>query len=241
MQGLLVEARDRLITFATSEWLELAPDLVRGLERRLRRLAPGVSIGDELPPPRASTSQLLVPVPATSQSSAASSPVVAPPMSTTPSASSGNTGPLTQASDDGPTARPSRPPPRAAYRRARFSSPDDAPLPPTAATFAPRVTLPALADPAPREPSSSLVPGPAPPAAASDPGPPSASSRTSKKRPASPRSPKSKWRSCQRCRAIKKRCTRVAGSAICVLCQSTGSECVPSTSASFVFRSLPVV
>ncbi|KAF8489660.1 hypothetical protein F5888DRAFT_1808693 [Russula emetica] len=96
VQGLLVEARNRLITFATSEWLELAPDLVRGLERRLHRLAPGVSIGDKLPPPCTSTSQLVVPVPATSQSSAASSPVVALPMSTMPSASSGNTGPLTQ-------------------------------------------------------------------------------------------------------------------------------------------------
>ena len=213
-------------------------------------LAPGVSIGDELPPPRASTSQLVVPVPATSQSSAASSlrgrsADVYP----RPSASLGNTGLLTQASNDGPTARPSRVLCLGLrYRRARFSSPDDAPFATYGCDFraSKRLRCSALADPAPREPSSSLaVPGPAPPAAASGSWPslPPLPRVLSRSVPASPRSPKSKWRilpalpgyqevvhACRGLRYLRSVSEHKFGNAF------------PLTSASFVFFcSLPVV
>ena len=235
MQGLLVEARDRLITFATSEWLELAPDLVRGLRQRLpSRLAPGVSIGDELPLPARFDL-------ATLSCCSGHLAVVRRPSPRGRSADVyhalcqfGKHWPACQASDDG------------AYRTALSSSAsgcvssgalflsDDAPLPPTAATFAPPVALPlprpvqllgsrrppsfgsrascglhgilALLPPLPRFQEAACIP--------------SLSEVEVEVLPAAA--------------GLSEAVPRVAGSAICVLCQSTGSECVPSTSASFV-------
>ena len=50
MRELLERVRSEMITFATAEWVDLAPDVVDGLEDTVRELQPGVTLGMAYPP-----------------------------------------------------------------------------------------------------------------------------------------------------------------------------------------------
>ena len=51
MRDLLERVRSELIPFSTAEWVDLAPDVVAGLEDTVRELQPGVTLGMAFPPP----------------------------------------------------------------------------------------------------------------------------------------------------------------------------------------------
>lgn len=50
VQDLLDRVRTEMITFATAEWVNLAPDVVSGLEDTVRELQPGITLGAAFPP-----------------------------------------------------------------------------------------------------------------------------------------------------------------------------------------------
>jgi hypothetical protein len=50
VRELLERVRSEMITFATAEWVDLAPDIVDGLEDTVRKLQPGVTLGMAYPP-----------------------------------------------------------------------------------------------------------------------------------------------------------------------------------------------
>lgn len=237
VRELISSARDTLGFFITSEWIELAPDVVRGIEAGLRDLPPGVSLGDAFaatePVPPPSQPLLVEPIaPSASQSSAASSPMVAPPpLSATPSGSSGNTGPLGLDSDIEITARPSRPMPRKVPRKARIVTPpvDTQTSSVAAPQVVPEIALPS--QPAPAEVSSAPVSTPA------------ASTRSARKRSAADVSrgdgPPSDWKPCARCKHLKKGCAPDKEAdppySACTLCLRTGKACEPFTSGAYNF------
>ena len=50
VRTLLGDVRTATIKYATAEWIDLAPDLVIGLEESLRKLAPGETLGGVILP-----------------------------------------------------------------------------------------------------------------------------------------------------------------------------------------------
>lgn len=50
VRTLLGDVRIATIKYATAEWIDLAPDLVIGLEESLRKLAPGETLGGAILP-----------------------------------------------------------------------------------------------------------------------------------------------------------------------------------------------
>ena len=249
-------AREALSSFVTAEWIELAPDLVRGLEVGLRQLAPGMSVGEKyaslgsvpLPSqlPRAepiaqsasqsstasSASLVLSIAPSASQSSAVSSPVVAPPMSTTPSTDSGASGSLHRDSDVEVTARPSRPFPRKSSRKARIVSPPTDTASSTATVAPPIVPVIALPGP-PTQAEASAAPS----------STPAASTRLAKKRSATEASlgdgSPASWKPCTNCRSQKKGCVAspdaIPPYSACVLCVRSKKVCERAVSGASAF------
>jgi hypothetical protein len=50
-RGIFLDrVRTEMITFATAEWVDLAPDVVTGLEDTVRELQPGITLGAAFPP-----------------------------------------------------------------------------------------------------------------------------------------------------------------------------------------------
>jgi hypothetical protein len=134
VDGLLKYAQESILHFATSEWFDLAPAFMDGLQDAMKRLGPEVTLGDAYPEvfsklPRA-------PVAAAPSSSVPSSPTIPPP-SRLPSSASGVSRPVPPGSPDADrAARPSKPLPRRAHSRAGHS--------PTAASTRPRTEAAAL-------------------------------------------------------------------------------------------------
>jgi hypothetical protein len=127
VQGLLNSSRDLLASYITSDWLELAPDLVRGLESMLRRLDPGVSLGEAYPNavagiprpaapvvPPVVISSPMAPAPAPTTSLGPGPSLTVPlPLSRSPSSGSGDVGPPGPGSDAERVSRPQCSLPRA--------------------------------------------------------------------------------------------------------------------------------
>lgn len=135
VRSVIKSAQNALLSFATSEWLQLAPDLVKGVEGILRGLAPEVTLGDAFPhvwsdKPRPKSS---VPIPTASPPSVAS-PALPPPLSIAPSSGSRDVGLSSRDSDVTRPARPTRPLPRVTFRRQQALSVKDAPPPPPVAS-----------------------------------------------------------------------------------------------------------
>jgi hypothetical protein len=241
MRSLLIAARDVVLPFATSDWVDLVPNLLQGVDRIVGGLAPGVTLGDKYPGVLAAGRVARSPAPS-SQSSPASlapptlSPVEAPPMSSEPSTGSSSAGPPGVVPDDGPTARPTRPLPRASYRQVvRTSSFEDAPPPPAAI---PQIVVSRVASRA-----AAVEPSAPAPIVAVVPTGPAAATRSSTKRAAvepSPPVPPVKWRRCVRCAENKKGCSPSEKAdppySACTLCVVGGNPCVPGNGACrFVF------
>ena len=217
----MIAARDRLVSFATSEWLQLAPRLVSGVEGVVRGLDPGVSLGESIPDLRLAGPGAESPAPSASPSSP--QPAVVP--SRQPSASSTRSwnithfseesasSPVVQEPDTGPTARPSRPMPRVTYLRRLASSPESAPARSTAPLVVPQI----------------LVPAPT----VATPAPSVASTRSSKKRSAvgiSSGDRPSDWTACTHCKQQKKGCSPAKEAnppfSACTLCLRSKTACV---------------
>ena len=102
--------------FATSEWLEIVPALLISVENLVKRLKPGVTVGEAYPHLRGNRS-LEAPSPVLSPSQASTpSSAAAPPSSSAPSTDSGAARPSPRVSDAGGATRPTRPLPRSGHR-----------------------------------------------------------------------------------------------------------------------------
>ena len=134
VRALLGDARSATINFATAEWIDLSPDLVIGLERSLRELAPGEMLGSAFPPAPSASSRL--------------SGIPVPPISRNSSSSSG----VPRSTSSAPTGRPGhqavRSHPRARFLEARQSSPGAAAPPPASAVTARKASF--VSDPGER-------------------------------------------------------------------------------------------
>lgn len=230
-------ARDRLISFFTSDWLELAPDVVSGVESSVRVLSPGVSIGEARP-----SLQLAVPRAhsSASNSSAESSPVAPPPISATPSPSSGNDADRSPGSHaNSTTPRPAREAKRVTFRTEKAASAGDSPPPSTPSVDlrsivgsrrASRVAATAVSAPVTGASTAST-----PASTASVPAQATAgvSTRSSKRRAAGESSQVSRptnWSACSRCKMIKKGCSPSLDAdppySACTLCVRNGDVCI---------------
>jgi hypothetical protein len=142
LKEVLDAARNKLLPFATSDWVAQAPDLVKGLETIVRGLAPGATLGGTFPdtfveaprvPPPVPRVRLTLPGDSSSSSvpspSALPSPSTAPPSSRTPSSGSAPSPLAGPSSGAGPTPRPLRRLPArsqpGSQSRRIASSPDD--------------------------------------------------------------------------------------------------------------------
>lgn len=233
LSALRDSARGSLLSFATSDWADLAPTVIDDLDGLVRELAPGLTLGDSFPDvapvlPAASHAAVL-PVDLVSSSSSVPSPStvpspsLAPPLSRTPSSGSAVSRPSPLDSGAESATRPTRPMPRAAYRRARVVSPPSSSV--TARPAAP-VRSAALAAPVPGAAS-----GPASTSAAV--ATPAAPTRLPKRpapsREAQPMDRPAGWETCVPCKAAKRRCSPPKGSkapyTACTWCFNRGETC----------------
>jgi hypothetical protein len=118
VRGLIDSAHDLLVSHITSDWLQLAPELVAGVASTLEGLNPGESLGETYPALLARASR--------SATAAATAPAASPglglsltvplPLSRSPSSGSGVVDSPQLESDVGLSSRVLRPIPRHGYR-----------------------------------------------------------------------------------------------------------------------------
>jgi hypothetical protein len=221
ISDILESARNQLTDFATSDWLQLAPDLVVGIEGILDSLVHGQTIGDHLSEDEGSKLAPLPPQPPSSgvPSPALLSPTPLPLQSSIPSSATGS-GPV---SSDERASRPTHPLPgtRRSPRTTHSISPVGGSS--TVAANPPPPPVPSSSAPvAPR--TSSQASRKRARTAQSD----SASLKKSKKK----RTKKEKT-ACQWCASQKKGCAMVASASppACKACIAKNQPCVPQPGA----------
>jgi hypothetical protein len=184
--AFLDEASDFLLPHMTAEWVRLAPSLVCDWASTVQDLDPGVSLGEAFP-------EMLLPTASLPSSgltppafpSPALSPLTQLPISRTPSAGSASSRPSPRESAAAPVDRLVRPLPRPSYRLRASPTSDAAPAPPlSVATVVPRIVVPPRISCEALSSSSSAAGIPVVTPSSVPDAPPSASSRSSSKRPA---------------------------------------------------------
>lgn len=203
VRGMIDSARDLLVSYITSDWLQLAPELVASVAGTLATLNPGESLGEAYPTILASASRYAA---AAATASTASpglglSLTVPLPRSRSPSSGSGDVDSPQLESDAGLSSRVLRPIPRPSYRRLPVSSSA------AAGSVLPAVVAPAAVI----SPAASIAPIP------------SSSAPRKRFKAAGSRSP------CVSCKTKKKGCSLMQGGpSPCAACVASGVKCVSS-------------
>ena len=214
LRSLREFACESLISFATSEWLRIAPDFVHDLELLVQSLGPGISLGEAFLESRSEVPRVSVPgpIPSASPSPAPSpGPSVPPLLPHAPSSGSGISHPIPRKSD-----RKSKSAARAAHQLPPTHPTSDIVNPSPATATRHRVALP-------RSAVHAVALATTPPAA----------STRSKKGLAVDLIPGDRpegWKTCTQCKRQRKRCAPPKGAkppfTSCAWCLRNKVECV---------------
>ena len=221
-----------LLWYTTSDWVNLAPRVVEGLEGLMQELAPGVMLGDSFSDLAPGAAAAVTSPVAVSSSSSLPSPSTAPPALCTLSSGSAISRPSSHDSGaESATACPMcpLPKPKAAYCSKRIvSPPSDAAKSPVVAT-APVAATCHPASLVHRAASSTVLTLVASQSSAVPSCPAKRSAPAEGVSPIEPQPPG--WRTCVFCKKHRSRCSPAKGSKppykACTSCINNGRECIP--------------